>query len=100
MPIWAPSAVLSEEWGSFRIVVGGKRVTRFRGVETVVTGWSDQEPYGFGPGALVFPQITLMPTGSFTQKVMVFPVSLSITMTELLSYRRIRSACTSTGNGW
>lgn len=58
MALWAPSGVVSEDWGKLRVVVGGKNVTYFRGTETVVPGWSDQEPYGSGPAQVVFPQIT------------------------------------------
>lgn len=55
---WAPSSVVSEEWGRYQIVVGGKDVTTFRGVETQLSDWSDNEPFGSGPASLVFPGIT------------------------------------------
>lgn len=69
MPLWQPSAIVSEAWGRLALIVGGRDVTTFRGVETVISGWSDQEPYGSGPAQLVFPQITeldLLGTGDLS----------------------------------
>lgn len=54
---------LAGPWGSFRLVVGGKDVTRwgFAGGEKVpaqIGGYQLQEPYGYGPADFSFPQIT------------------------------------------
>lgn len=40
-----------------RVIVDGRDVTYFRGVETGIGGWEDAEPYGWGPTTLSFPQI-------------------------------------------
>jgi putative peptidoglycan binding protein len=45
-------------WGSFRLVVGGKDVTYFRGVPAQIGGYQLTEPYGFGPADFGLPQLT------------------------------------------
>lgn len=55
---WTPTATTITPWGRLRVVVGGKDVTTFRGVETRVADFEDQEPFGSGPAQLVFPGIT------------------------------------------
>lgn len=49
---------LDGAWGSFRLFVGGKDVTFFRGVPSQIGGYQLQEPYGYGPADFAFPQIT------------------------------------------
>lgn len=47
-----------EPWGSFRLFVGGKDVTYFRGVPVQIGGYQLTEPYSFGPADFNLPQIT------------------------------------------
>ena len=49
---------LAGAWGSFRLVIGGQDVTRFRDVPAQIGGYQLQEPYGYGPADFSFPQIT------------------------------------------
>ena len=49
---------LTGPWGSFRLVVGGQDVTRFRDVPAQIGGYQLQEPYGYGPADFSFPQLT------------------------------------------
>ena len=49
---------LAGAWGSYRLIVGGKDVTRFRGVPAQIGGYQLQEPYSFGPADFSFPQLT------------------------------------------
>jgi hypothetical protein len=49
---------LTGAWGSFRLIVGSKDVTRFRDVPAQIGGYQLQEPYGYGPADFSFPQIT------------------------------------------
>jgi hypothetical protein len=49
---------LAGAWGNFRLIVGGKDVTRFRGVPAQIGGYQLQEPYGYGPADFSFPQLT------------------------------------------
>lgn len=47
-----------EDYGRYRVKVGGKWVTFWRGVPTQVLSYSDREPFGYGPARIRFPQIT------------------------------------------
>jgi len=49
---------LAGPWGNFRLFVGGKDVTRFRGVPAQIGGYQLQEPYGYGPADFSFPQLS------------------------------------------
>ena len=53
---------LAGPWGSFRLIVDGHDVTRFRGVPAQIGGYQLTEPYSFGPADFAFPQIPTMET--------------------------------------
>lgn len=55
---WTPTSTTTADWGRYQVRVGGRDVTYFRRVETEVTDYEDQEPFGSGPAGLVFPGIT------------------------------------------
>ena len=46
-------------WGSFRLLIGGKDVTYWRGVPAEVNNYQLLEPYGFGPADFTLPQMTM-----------------------------------------
>lgn len=52
-------------WGSFRLFIGGKAVTQFRGVPAEIGGYQLTEPYSFGPADFRFPQITMFEADQF-----------------------------------
>ena len=47
-----------EPWGSFRLVIGGKDVTYFRGVPAQIGGYQLIEPYSYGPADFSLPQLS------------------------------------------
>jgi peptidoglycan hydrolase-like protein with peptidoglycan-binding domain len=49
---------LTGEWGTLRLFIGGRDVTRFRGVPAQVGSYQLTEPYGYGPAQFRFPQLT------------------------------------------
>lgn len=54
---WAATAWTEEDWGTFRVVIDGTDVTRFRGVPCVIDRYTLMEPFGCGPAQVTFPQI-------------------------------------------
>lgn len=51
-------SIADDAWGNLRLFVGGKDVTKFRGVPAQIGGYELQEPYGYGPSTFMFPQLT------------------------------------------
>jgi hypothetical protein len=48
--------------GRFRIIIGGKDVTFFRNSQTVLHGWTDNEPFGDASAEISFPQVSTFET--------------------------------------
>lgn len=56
---WPVASVVREEWGTVEVDVGPSvNVTTLRGIPTQVKSWSYQEPWGYGPAEISFPQIS------------------------------------------
>jgi peptidoglycan hydrolase-like protein with peptidoglycan-binding domain len=54
---WAATAWTETDWGTFRVIVDGTDVTRFRDVPCVIDRYQLMEPFGCGPAQVTFPQI-------------------------------------------
>jgi hypothetical protein len=54
---WTATAWTEEDWGTFRVIIDGTDVTRFRGVPCLIERYSLMEPFGCGPATVTFPQV-------------------------------------------
>ena len=55
---YAPSNVITENWGRLQIVINNKDRTFWRGIPTLVEGWTSAEPFDDKTLTLRFPGIT------------------------------------------
>lgn len=55
---YAPSSVITENWGRIQIVVNNRDLTFYRGIPTQVQSWSSAEPFDDKALTLRFPGIT------------------------------------------
>lgn len=55
---WTPTSTTREDWGTFGLIVGGRDVTRYRGVPTEIQSYSLADPFGEETAQLRFPTVT------------------------------------------
>jgi len=55
---WAPTNIISADWGVIQIIIDGIDVTYFRGVPAEMGPWSSNEPNGDAAASIFFSQIS------------------------------------------
>ncbi|MGW8178493.1 MAG: hypothetical protein ACWGQW_06980, partial [bacterium] len=55
---YEPSSVIVETWGRLQVLVNYRDLTKWRGIPTIVEGWTSSEPFSDKTMTIRFPGVT------------------------------------------